>query len=77
MVLKLPKIGQVLQICANLSKKPKYIKAIYFYPFERPHHALLENSVFSLGSEILTVHEILKDKTLRKVLTQQKINKIH
>ena len=46
MVLKLPKIVHFLQICANLNKKPKYIKAIYFYPFERPHQALSENSIF-------------------------------
>ena len=31
----------------NISKKPnKYVKAIYFCPSERPHHALPENSVF-------------------------------
>ena len=46
MVLKLPKIVHFLQICADLSKKPKYIKAIYFYPSERPYHALSENSIF-------------------------------
>ena len=40
MVLKLPKIVHVLQICAEIIKKPKSIEAIYFYPFERPHHAL-------------------------------------
>ena len=37
---------QIAQFCANFSKTPKYIKAIYFYPSERPHHALLENSIF-------------------------------
>ena len=46
MVLKLPKIVHFLQIYADLSKKPKHIKAIYFYPFERPHHALSEKSIF-------------------------------
>ena len=46
MVLKLPKILHFFQICADLSKKPKSIKAIYFYPSERPHHALSENSIF-------------------------------
>ena len=46
MVLKLPKIVDFLQICADLSKKPKSIKAIYLDPSERPHHALLENSMF-------------------------------
>ena len=46
MVLKLPKIVHFLQICADLSKKPKSIKANFFYPFERPHHAFSENSIF-------------------------------
>ena len=49
MVLKLPKIVHILQICADLGKKPKYTKAIYFYPSERPHHALSENSIFFIG----------------------------
>ena len=46
MVLKLHKIVHFLQICADLSKKPRYIKAIYFYPSEGPHHSLSENSIF-------------------------------
>ena len=50
MALKLPKIVHFFHICANLSKKPKYIKAIHFYPSERPHHALSENSIFYRGS---------------------------
>ena len=42
-----PELGpQIAQFCANVSKRPKYIKAIYFDPSERPHHALLENSIF-------------------------------
>ena len=45
MVLKLPKIVHFLQMCADLSKKPKYIKAIHFYPSGRPHHPLTENSI--------------------------------
>ena len=49
MVLKLPKIVHFLQICADLSKKPKSIKRIYFYPSERPPHALSENSIFYRG----------------------------
>ena len=52
MVLKLPKIVDFLQICADLSKKSKYIKAIYLYPSERPHHALPENSMFYKGLSI-------------------------
>ena len=45
MVLKLPKIVHFLQICAD-RKKPKYIKAIYFYPSERLYHGLSENNIF-------------------------------
>ena len=46
MVLKLPQKVHFLQICADISKKSKSIKAIYFYPSERPHHALSENNIF-------------------------------
>ena len=38
-VLKLPKIVNFLQICADLSMKSKLIQAIYLYPSEIPHHA--------------------------------------
>ena len=48
-VLKLPEIVHFLQICADHSKKPKYIKVIYFYSSERPHHAVSENSIFYRG----------------------------
>ena len=55
MVLKLPKIVHFLQICADLSKKSKSIKAIYLYPSERPHHALSKNSMFyrSISNSLL------------------------
>ena len=49
MVLKMTKIMHFLEIWADLSKKPKYMKAIYFHPSERPHHALLKNSIFYRG----------------------------
>ena len=49
MLYKLPKIVHFLQICADLRKKSKSIKAIYLYPYERPHHALSENSMFYRG----------------------------
>ena len=49
MVLKLLKIVHFLQICADLNKKSKSIKAIYLYPSGRPHYALLENSMFYKG----------------------------
>ena len=49
MVLKFPKIVQFLQICVDLSKNTKSIKAIYLYPSEGPHHALSESSMFYRG----------------------------
>ena len=49
MLLKLPKIVHFFQICANLRKKSKYIKGIYFYPSEIPHYALSENGIFYRG----------------------------
>ena len=64
MVLKLPKIVHFLQICAEFRKKPKFIEAIYFYPPERPHHTLSENSVF-IGVRA-TVQEIFKNKISKK-----------
>ena len=64
MFFKLPKIVHLLQICADLSKKPKSIKEIYFYLSERPHHALSENSIF-IGVRA-TVHVILRNKISKK-----------
>ena len=75
MTLKLPKIVHYLQICADLSKKPKSIKAIYFYPSERFHHALSENSIF-IGVRAI-IHKILNNKVSKNVLTQQKFKRIH
>ena len=43
MALNSPSV-HFLKICADLSKKPKSIKAINFRPTERPHHTLSENS---------------------------------
>ena len=71
MVLKLPKIVHFLQICADLRKKSKSIKAIYLYPSERPHYTLSENSMFYRGPRDI------EDKNIKKVLIQQKFNKIH
>ena len=46
MVLKLPKKGILfLQFCVDLSKKSKYIKAIYIYISERSRYALSENGI--------------------------------
>ena len=49
MVLKLPKTVHFLQICADITKKYKSIKAIYLYLSERPHHALSKNSICCRG----------------------------
>ena len=46
MVLKLPQIVHFWQICAELSRKSKFIKTIYLYPSEWPYHALSETSIF-------------------------------
>ena len=35
-----------MQICADLRKKFKFLKANYLCPSERPHQALSENSMF-------------------------------
>ena len=61
MALKFFKVVHFFQICADLSKKPKNIKAIHFYPPERLHHALAENSIF-IGVRDIKSHEILKNK---------------
>ena len=45
MVLKLPKIVHILQICVDLSKKSKSNKAVYLYPSERSHHVLSGKSI--------------------------------
>ena len=45
MVLKLSKKVQYLQFSADLSKKSKYIKAIYIYASERARCALSENGI--------------------------------
>ena len=49
MVLKLPKIVHLLQICADISKTSKCIKAIYLYSSERPYRFLSRNSMFYRG----------------------------
>ena len=45
MVLKLSKKVHILQICADLSKTSKSIKAIYMYASERSRYALSENGI--------------------------------
>ena len=45
MVYKLSKKEQFLQICANLSKKSKPVKAIPIYASESSHYILSENGL--------------------------------
>ena len=45
MVLKLPKIVHILQICVDLSKKSKSNEAVYLYPSERSYHVLSGKSL--------------------------------
>ena len=49
MVFKLSKKGQFLQFCADLSKKSKFVKAIYIYVPERFHYTLSENGMIYRG----------------------------
>ena len=71
MVLKLPKIVHFLQICAEINKKSKCIKAIYLYSSERPYHVLSKNSMFYRGlsnsSQNIEEQNILKSAESAKV----------
>ena len=49
--------------------KSKSVKAIYLYPSERPHHALLENSMFYRGLSN-------SSRDIKKMLAQKSV-KIH
>ena len=64
MVLKLPKIVHFLQICADLSKKSKSIKAIYLYPCERPYNALSENGMFYMG--LSNISRDIEEQNIKK-----------
>ena len=45
MFLKLPKKVHFLQFCADPTKKPKSVKAVYIYSSERTRYALSENGI--------------------------------
>ena len=62
------------QLCADLSKKSKSVKAIYLCASESCHPTLSENGMVFRG--LGTVHEITAIKVSKKMLTQQKIKKI-
>ena len=42
---KLPKKDHFLQFCADLSKKPKSVKALYIHASESSHYTLSENNM--------------------------------
>ena len=44
-VLKLSKNVQLLQFCADLSKKPNSVKVIYLYASENSYYTLSENDM--------------------------------
>ena len=74
MVLKLSKKVHFLQFCADLSKKSKSVKAIYIYASESSHYTLSENAMVYRG---LRHHSWdFNDWNIKKMLTQQKFNKI-
>ena len=75
MVLKLTNIVNFLQICADLSKKSKSIKAIYLHPSERTYNALSENRMFCRG--LSNSSRGIEEQNIKKLLTQQKFNEIH
>ena len=49
MVLKCSKKVHFMQFCADLSKKPKSLKAIFMYASESSHDTLLENGMVYRG----------------------------
>ena len=49
MVLKLSKKVHFLQYCPDLSKKSKFIEAIYIYASERSRYAISENGIVYYG----------------------------
>ena len=74
MVLTLSKKLHFLEFCADLSKKSKSVKAIHIYVSNSSHYTISDNDRFI---EVwTTVYEILAIKISKKILTQQKFNKI-
>ena len=74
MVGKLSKKLHFLQFCADLSKKSKFIKANYTMHL-KVLFPLYQKMVWFIGVQA-TVHEIMAIKISKKMLIQQKFNKI-
>ena len=72
---RLSKKGYFLQFCADLSKKSKSVKAIYTYIHLKALITLFQKMLWIIGV-LATVHEKLAIKILKKMLAQQKFNKI-
>ena len=75
MVLKLSKKVHFLHFYADLSKKAKYVNAIYIYGSESSCYTLSEHDRWFIVVSAI-IHEILALKISKKMLTQQKFNKI-
>ena len=74
MVHKVSKKMHFLQFCADVSKKSKSVEAIYIYASESSRYTLSGNGmVYRVRA---TIHKILAIKVSKKMLTQQKFNKI-
>ena len=74
MTLNLPRKMNFLQFCANFSKKPKSVKAIYIL-----HLKVLTTDFQKMIWFIevwATLYEILRIKISKNMLNQQKFNKI-
>ena len=75
MALKLSEIVYFLQFCADLSKKYKSVTTIPIYASETSHYTLSENGLWSKGVWA-SVYEILAIKISKKMVIQQKFDKI-
>ena len=72
-VLKLSKKVHFLQFCADLSQKPKSVKAIYIYGSENFHYSLSENDMVYKGLNHRSWD--ISNKNIKRMLAQQKFNK--
>ena len=73
MALNFSRKVHVLQLCAEFSKKPKYVKAICI--FHPKVHTIFFHMIWFIGVWAI-LYEILAIKILRNMLNQQNFNKI-
>ena len=74
-VLKLSKKVHLLQYYADPNKKPKSVKAIHMYASVRSHCIRTENNIVYKGLSHRS-WDISDIKLSKKILTQQKFNKV-